>query len=91
MSELFTIPETLSPRLKWMREQSIHIIDNGPVGEGESRYCAYQGVAGRTGMFVWDWTGYGQTEDEALVQLCKKLDLLLWNESPGPPSAVSDK
>lgn len=91
--ELFDIPETLSPRLAWMRAHSIHVIDNGPdVGyESENRnwrerrFCAYQGEPGRTGMFAWYEAGFGDTEADAITALAINAGLLLWNEAQPSP------
>ncbi len=88
---LFDIPETPSPRLKWMRELSIQTLDNGdhcnPGDEDEFgnqlwRWVAWQGgKRTKSSVFADHCTGWGDTEDEAIVALAKKLNLPLWNGS----------
>jgi hypothetical protein len=89
--ELFTIPETLSPRLLWIAANCIltHHAPHCP----EAPWIAIQPFDGDRGKEVGeimaescrlyddaDAIGYGQTEDEAIVSLAKKLNLRLWNE-----------
>ncbi len=84
---LLDVPEMLSPRLRWMKEHGIHIIDNGPdvMMESENkewreyRYCAHNGPNGQK-QFGFDGAAFGDTEDEALTSLAMKLGLKLWNE-----------
>ena len=85
MSELFDIPETLSPRLKWMREHSIEVVDSGldhdPGDECEvtgDRLYRYWAVI--EGTVCTNEEAGGDTEDAAIVALAKKLNLKLWNE-----------
>ena len=88
IDELFQIPETLSPRLRWMREHQIDIVDSGldhePGDECEItgnrlfRFWAFQG--GKQTKTEIAEAG-GDTEDEAIVALAKKLNLKLWNEA----------
>lgn len=74
MTDLFDIPETLSPRLKWMREHSMatELIADKWLAE----VAHYQ-----DGILVFLDRANGDTEDEAIVALAKKLNLKLWNES----------
>ena len=72
MSDLFPIEETLSPRLIWMRENGILTDHLGTHAE------AYQAWVNGSPQGA---TGYGDTEDEAIVALAKKLNLKLWNEA----------
>ena len=84
--ELFQIDESLSPRLRWMRENRIELVDSGldhePGDECEItgnrlyRYWAFQG--GKQTKTEIAEAG-GDTEDEAIVALAKKLNLTLWN------------
>lgn len=85
--ELFQIDETLSPRLKWIRENRIEVVDAGidhepgdtcpDTGQQLYRYHAFLGgkCTKTSARF-----GSGDTEDEAIVDLAKKLNLKLWNE-----------
>ena len=89
---LFDIPETPSPRLKWMRNHQIEVIDSGLDHEpGEEceitgnrlyRFWAVKDdtVEGRESSVGHHEAG-GDTEDEAIVNLACKLNLRLWNES----------
>ena len=87
MSELFDIKPSLSPRLKWMRHHQIEIVDSGldhePGDECEItgnrlyRFWAFQG--GKQTNTEISEAG-GDTEDEAIVTLAKKMNLKLWNE-----------
>jgi hypothetical protein len=84
---LFDIPETLSPRLKWMRNHQIEVIDSGLdhepgdkceiTGNRLYRFWAFQG--GKQTKTEIAEAG-GDTEDEAIVALAKKLAIPLWNE-----------
>ena len=82
---LFDIPETPSPRLKWMRDNKIEVVDSGldhePGDECEitgNRLYRYWAVIEGT-VFENEEAG-GDTEDEAIVGLARKLNLKLWNE-----------
>lgn len=74
MSELFDLPEVLSPRLAWIKRNNISIRLSVLTRIDEPRkYLAYtrdQSTA----------IGTGQTEDEALTDLAKLLGVPLWNE-----------
>jgi hypothetical protein len=68
--ELFQIPETLSPRLRWMREHQVTTTKEAePSGDLW------------TAWVFPDTSGYGATEDDALADLAKKLSIPLWNEA----------
>ena len=85
---LFDIPESPSPRLQWLRKHQIDIIDSGiELEPGEEcyitgkrlyRYWAFQG--GKQTKTEIAEAG-GDTEDEAIVNLAKKLSIPLWNEA----------
>ena len=87
MSELFDIPPTLSPRLQWFERHDIRIIHNKGVTAGDEDdfgnelfpYCA--SATPEEVESFWDHaTGYGNTQDDAIVDLAKKLGIKLWNE-----------
>lgn len=70
MSELFDIPESKSPRLRWMEKHNI---------------SARQEPRGPGGPLIWFALNHqacarGDSEDEALASLAVKLGLKLWNE-----------
>ena len=66
--ELFTIPETKSPRLLWLERHHLTIGFNFESG----MHVARQGMKP---------IGYGPTPDDALVAAAKSLNIPLWNES----------
>lgn len=81
MSDLFNIPEYPSPRLVWMREHDVqvgrYVRDDGQgqpvwyaaIGDEESASDDESEIA------------YGDTEDEAIVNLAKVNGWRLWNEA----------
>ena len=75
MNELFTIPETKSPRLLWMERHHLTIEDRGdgiPLHAIGRRYKAILGIK---------TIGYGASINDALVSAAKSLNVKLWNES----------
>jgi hypothetical protein len=45
MDELFNLPESLSPRMKWMRRHHITITDDGDYVPPSKRFRAKHGMA----------------------------------------------
>lgn len=84
---LFPLPESPSPRLLWIARHGVQVIDNGGdvLVESESRawreyrWCAYCGEPGRT-LFAGNEAGFGDTEADAIVDLCRKTGLKTWQE-----------
>ena len=76
MNELFDIPETKSPRLKWMEAHLIAVGENifTPTHSDDFRHGYTRRADCATG------SGYGNTDDEALVDLAKRQGWRLWNE-----------
>lgn len=73
--ELFTMPETKSPRLLWIEKHGLTIhhqpFDHaGPTDKGE-RYAA---------IYNHKSIGLGACLDDALVAAAKSLNIPLWNE-----------
>jgi hypothetical protein len=66
---LFDIPETPSPRLQWLRKHDIRIHRDS---EEANEFTAWT---------LPDASGYGDTEDEAIADLARKLSIPLWNEA----------
>jgi len=66
MGSLFNIPETKSPRLRWMERYHITVKIKG------DKYEAYHGM---------DRVATGPTEDDAITAAAKSLNIKLWNES----------
>lgn len=77
MSELFDIPEHLSPRVEWMRRHRIRTLKGNDEEEGEP-WGAWVGEEGRP--LQGEALTFAPTEDEALARLAKRLGLKLWNE-----------
>jgi len=78
MSDLFEIPEQLSPRLKWMKEHDVHTDKCRYLQAGEAPWSAWQGDMMKAMSFMEISTG--ETEDEAIVHLAKAMGWKLWNE-----------
>lgn len=64
MSELFDIPESLSPRLAWLKEHDLTVtrLENGKYE------CALEDLA----------SAIGETADEACVEFCLVTGLRHW-------------
>jgi len=71
MSDLFNLPESKSPRLLWLEANRIRV----DFHEGEH-------IAHLPGFFAYNEKAgaFGNTEDEAICELAKRLGLRLWNE-----------
>jgi len=76
MSELFNIPETLSPRLAWMKEHGMELLPGYNHDDQEDIFGVFM-----SGKLI----GEGLTEDDAITNAAKKLGLKLWNESEEKP------
>ena len=68
MSDLFNMPATLSPRLKWMQAHGITVQRTHYDVDPFRAYVGAQQI------------GKGETEDAATVAAAKSLNLPLWNE-----------
>lgn len=92
MSDLFTIPESKSPRLLWMERHELltHYCD---FEEPDSRWMCIQPLPEDKGETIGECMarncrlyeeanliGYGATEIEALQDWAVKLKIKLWNE-----------
>jgi len=66
MNELFTIPESKSPRLKWMEAHGIEVSHSELTG-----YMAFGTAEG---------SGFGDTAEEAILAYAKNIGIPLWNE-----------
>lgn len=71
MSDLFELPESLSPRLKWMREHGLSLVPGYNHDDEEEIVGVYRGEK---------LISEGITELEALSNAARKLNLKLWNE-----------
>ena len=72
MSELFDIPETLSPRLAWMKNMGITTTTITPMSGDPKNYPKF--LAKHTIIEA------GESEDEAVLKLAKRMGIKLWNE-----------
>ncbi len=69
--DLFNLPETKSPRLKWMERHYLTVKDSWNYDDDEPIFqCLH-------GMKV---IGEGLTEHDAVVAAAKSLNIKLWNE-----------
>ncbi len=76
MSELFTIPEQLSPRLAWMKRYEISTVDVGHSWEAWGWFPVLDDPI----ILTRYWIGHGNTDGEALADLAKQAGIKLWNE-----------
>ncbi len=79
MNELFKTPETLSPRLAWMREKDVK------TREAEGDWAAYIGDPphDRYSLAMMKHRkeiALGDSEEEAIFALAKAQGWTLWNE-----------
>ena len=71
MNELFSIPESKSPRLLWMERHHLTIREGYNHDDDEAIFqCLH-------GMKV---IGEGLTQDKAITAAAKSLNIKLWNE-----------
>jgi hypothetical protein len=81
MSELFDIPETLSPKLQWMRDHCIKVHDSG-IDHDDGDECDITGnQCYRYYATCGEHESGGHTADDAIFAIAVKLQLRLWNES----------
>ena len=65
MSNLFDLPESLSPRLQWVKRHGL-VVKKRPDGVWA--------------CYLTDETlGVGETEEEACLNLCEKAGIRHWN------------
>lgn len=67
METLFDLPETLSPKLAWMRKHGVELKYTPPM---PARYTATTGPQ----------SGVASTEVEALSSLASSLGIPMWDE-----------
>ena len=76
MTELFHIPETPSPRLRWMQEHDVKTIPGAWDSFTErERWAAYAGSIDDMPELY-----YGDTADDAITEFAKANNIRLWNE-----------
>jgi len=86
MEELFKIDDvsSKSPKLKWMEQHAIQVEhkQDGWVDEYSEERYSYIAFKIRKKLTHGNILvfGYGNTEDDALFELAKKIGILLWNE-----------
>jgi len=69
MNELFQTEETLSPRLRWMRNNHITLVDDGEDTPPGKRYRAKHGMAS---------VAAGADELDACINACNALKINGW-------------
>lgn len=86
---LFDVPETLSPRLAWMQKHQIRthhqpemVDDLDPWTAWLPRHDWDENTPTCFALEHEGQVGYGQTEDAAIINLCVKENIRLWNEPP---------
>lgn len=72
MNELFQIPETKSPRLLWIEKHGVWTSRVKHIDAPNQSEAWKAEAAGHVGV--------GPTEDDAIVDLAKRMKLKLWNE-----------
>ena len=89
---LFEVPEQLSPRLKWMKENAVYTCYNEYFEEApwlamQAEYLQNPTEEEIVQAFCYEHgsngslnVGEGKTEQEAITDLAIKLGLKLWNE-----------
>jgi hypothetical protein len=91
VAELFSLPETLSPRLEWLREKNVQtkrfpFITPGDEDEfGNDLFPWYAWTSGSHGETTFENSAPlnragGNTEQEAIRNLAVKREWRLWNE-----------
>ena len=80
MSELFDIEPSLSPRLKWINEHQFRTHHAPWIEEGPWSAWGPQNETPEGLPMDPEACGFGMTEDDAIVDPAKKLNLKLWNE-----------
>ncbi len=77
-SELFEVPESLSPKLKWMRahglvtefdEELVHMPESPETGETCYPWVCYSCVDDMA-------YGFGESEEDAIADACSRLGLV---------------
>lgn len=85
MSELFDIPETLSPKLAWMRDNNCITMRDMSGWVADFRDPKFNSVSSHDYFMERlgyegdpSSVGYGNTEDEAILDLCIKTKTPHW-------------
>ena len=76
--ELFIIPISESPRLRWFKKHRISTHKSDCVPDDEEPWNAWVGELSEA--IEDNLVRTGVTEDDALCDLAKKLGIRLWNE-----------
>lgn len=89
MKELFDIPESLSPKLAWLRKHALRTdydprFDTSPLQESpETGADIYPWMCGEQAQHS-DRPGFGMTEEDACIDYCRKNDITHWTLTPNP-------
>lgn len=76
---LFDVPESLSPRVRWMRREGVRVR---PEGKGVIAWAEDNHAPDLAGGGPFDdrLTGRGPTEAEAVEDLAVRLGVVAWGE-----------
>lgn len=77
--ELFILPETLSPRLAWMRKHGITTMPPAD-NDQEQDWLAWRKSDEIGDLPPMDKVGEGGTENDALLDLAAKLNIKDWRQ-----------
>ena len=85
--ELFTVPESLSPRLAWLHRHALVVcFDQGWANEGKPEPWSCYKIdfpANRNWEGFLHHAGFGDTEEAACAEYARKNDVKHWSaESP---------
>jgi hypothetical protein len=80
MTGLFNMPESLSPRLQWMRTHGIVTMPPAD-NDQEQDWLAWRKADEIGDLPPMDRVGEGGTENDALVDLARKLGIRDWRKA----------
>lgn len=88
--QLFDVPETLSPRLAWMKKHGVMTYKSPDFEPEEDPWCAWLPENNMEELGLpedLEQCGLGQTEDEAITALAVLHNIRLWNEPQLSPAS----
>jgi len=78
---LFPMPDSPSPRMRWLEKHKVVVEDATELGTRKKQYCAHfaDDDPDKSDLPYYGW-GYGDSADDALADFASKNNLKLWNE-----------